>query len=99
MGRHILNEPHDFKDSTECLHTLSSEDGNGSSLRHVATFLRILGDGYFLYSGSGAYIQPPIQWVPGVKRQGCEADHSSTTIAEAKKTWIYTSTPLYTFMA
>jgi hypothetical protein len=35
----------------------------------------------------------------GVKRQGREADHSPTTSAEVKKMWIYTSTPLYVFMA
>jgi hypothetical protein len=44
--------------------------------------------------------QPPIQWVPesvspGVKRPGHEADHSP----EVKKTWIYTSTSPYAFMA
>jgi hypothetical protein len=48
--------------------------------------------------------QPPIKWVagalpPGVKRQGREADHSPPTSAEIKKMWIYTSTPLYVFMA
>jgi hypothetical protein len=48
--------------------------------------------------------QPPIQWVPvvfspGVKRPGREADYSPPTSAEVKKTWIYTSTPLYVFMA
>jgi hypothetical protein len=48
--------------------------------------------------------QPPIQWVPGalspgVKRQGREADHSPPASAEVKKTWIYTSTPPYAFMA
>jgi hypothetical protein len=48
--------------------------------------------------------QPPIQWVPGtlspgVKRQGREADHSPPFSAEVKKMWIYTSTPLYVFMA
>jgi hypothetical protein len=48
--------------------------------------------------------QPPIQWVPahlspGVKRPGREVDHSSRTSAEIKKIWIYTSTPLYAFMA
>jgi hypothetical protein len=36
---------------------------------------------------------------PGVKRQGLEADHSPPTSAEVKKMWIYTSTPLYAFMA
>jgi hypothetical protein len=43
--------------------------------------------------------QPPIQWVPGVKRPGCQADYSHPTDAEVKKTWIYTSTPPYVFMA
>jgi hypothetical protein len=42
--------------------------------------------------------QPLIQWVLGVlslgvKRQGCEADHSPPSSAEVKKMWIYTSTP------
>jgi hypothetical protein len=43
--------------------------------------------------------QPPIEWVPGVKRQGREADCSPPTSAEVKKMWIYTSTPPYVFMA
>jgi hypothetical protein len=62
----------------------------------------------FLFSTSSrpalAPIQPPIQWVPGVlspgvKRSGSEADRSLPTSAEVKKTWIYTSTPPYAFMA
>jgi hypothetical protein len=36
--------------------------------------------------------QLSIQWVPGVKRSGRE-------VAEVKKTWVYTSTPPYAFMA
>jgi hypothetical protein len=36
---------------------------------------------------------------PGVKRPGCEADHSPPTSAEVKKMWIYTSTTPYAFMA
>jgi hypothetical protein len=35
----------------------------------------------------------------GVKRPGREAHQSSPTSAEVKKTWIYTSTPPYAFMA
>jgi hypothetical protein len=35
----------------------------------------------------------------GVKRQGREADDSAPTSDEAKKTWIYTSTPPYIFLA
>jgi hypothetical protein len=47
---------------------------------------------------------PPIQWVPvdlspELKRPGSEADHSPPTGAQAKKTWTYTSTPPYVFMA
>jgi hypothetical protein len=30
---------------------------------------------------------------PGVERPGREGDHSPSTSAEVKKTWIYTSTP------
>jgi hypothetical protein len=48
--------------------------------------------------------QPPIQWVtvapsPELKRPGREADHSPPTTGEVKKTWLYTSTPPYAFMA
>jgi hypothetical protein len=44
------------------------------------------------------HTQPPIQWIlPGVKRPGCEGDHSPRTSAEVKKTWLYTSTPPYIF--
>jgi hypothetical protein len=48
--------------------------------------------------------QPPIQRVPGalspgVKRHGREADYSPPASVEGKKTWIYTSTAPYTFMA
>jgi hypothetical protein len=36
---------------------------------------------------------------PGVKRPGRDADYSPPTSAENKKTWIYTFTPPYAFMA
>jgi hypothetical protein len=36
---------------------------------------------------------------PGIKRQGRKADHSPPASAEVKKMWIYTSTPLYAFIA
>jgi hypothetical protein len=36
---------------------------------------------------------------PGVKRLGCEADHSPASSAEVKKMWLYTSTPPYAFIA
>jgi hypothetical protein len=31
---------------------------------------------------------------PGLKRQELEADHSASSSAEVKKTWIYTPTPI-----
>jgi hypothetical protein len=42
--------------------------------------------------------QPPVKWVlgvltPGLKRPGCETDHSHPSITEVKNTWNYTSTP------
>jgi hypothetical protein len=48
--------------------------------------------------------QPTIHWIPeiltpGVKRQGRETDRSPPTSADVRKTWIYSSTPPYVFMA
>jgi hypothetical protein len=62
---------------------------------------------FLLFTSSRPVLGPtqtPIQWVPGflspgVKRPGCEADHSPPTSAVVKKTWIYTSTPPYAFIA
>jgi hypothetical protein len=63
---------------------------------------------YYLFSTSPRSVlgptQPSIQWTPeafspGVKRPGREANHSPPTSIEVKKTWIYTSTPPYAFMA
>jgi hypothetical protein len=58
---------------------------------------------YIVQTGSGVH---PTSYkmgtggsFPGVKPQGREADHSPPTSAEVKKMWIYTSTPLYVFMA
>jgi hypothetical protein len=47
--------------------------------------------------------QPPIQLVwwavsSGVKRPGCEADHSPPSSAEVKNAWSYLPTPQYVFM-
>jgi hypothetical protein len=49
------------------------------------------------------HTQLPIQWVlealsQEIKRPGREADHSPPTSAKVK-TWVYTSTPPYIFMA
>jgi hypothetical protein len=56
-------------------------------------------------SGPGLrFAQTSIQWVPealsaGLKLQGREADSPHPTNAEVTNTWIYTSAPLYVFMA
>jgi hypothetical protein len=36
---------------------------------------------------------------PGIKRPRREADHSTSSSADVKNTWIYTSTPPYVFTA
>jgi hypothetical protein len=38
-------------------------------------------------------------FLPGGKAAGREADRSPPTSAEVKKTWVYTSTPPYAFVA
>jgi hypothetical protein len=64
--------------------------------------------GIFLFTTASRPVlgptKSPIQWVPealflGVKRSGCEADHSSQSSAEVKNAWSYTSTPHYAYMA
>jgi hypothetical protein len=57
---------------------------------------------HIVETGSGAhsasYSMSTESSFSGVKRQGREADHSTTTSAEVKKTWIYKSTLPYAFM-
>jgi hypothetical protein len=43
-------------------------------------------------------IQPPLQWLSGLKQPGSEVDHSPTTNTELKKTLIHRSTLPYVFM-
>jgi hypothetical protein len=42
--------------------------------------------------GTGGALSPEVKWLE------CEADHSPPNSDEAKKMWIYTSTPPYAFM-
>jgi len=37
--------------------------------------------------------QPPIQWVPGIKQTGCEADHSLPSSSKIKNVWSYSLNP------
>jgi hypothetical protein len=59
------------------------------------------GLGIFLFATGSVAHPAPIQWVTGtlsqgVKRPGCEADHSPPFSAEVKNAWSYTSThPIY----
>jgi hypothetical protein len=56
-----------------------------------------------VYTGCGAhpasYPMGTEVLSPRVKQPGREGDHSPPTSAEIKKTWLYTSTPPYVFMA
>jgi hypothetical protein len=70
-------------------------------------YIFLYSQGIFLFSTASrpalGPTQPTIQWVPGaislgVKRPGCEADHSPPSSAEVKNAWSYTSTPQYAFM-
>jgi hypothetical protein len=76
------------------VYRLDNQAGGSSSPDKVKNF-------HFSISSRPALgsTQPPIKWVPGIKRQGREADHSPPTSAEVKKLWIYTSTSPYVFMA
>jgi len=42
--------------------------------------------------------QPPIQWVPGVKRPGREDEHSPPSSSEVRNAWSYTCITPYVFM-
>jgi hypothetical protein len=61
------------------------------------------GQGFFLFDiafrRAVGPTQPPIQWVPGVKRPGCESDHSFPSSAEVNNAWSYTYISPYVFMA
>jgi hypothetical protein len=48
---------------------------------------------------TGSYAMGIGTFSPGVKRQEREANHSPETCAQVKKTWTYTATPPYVFMA
>jgi hypothetical protein len=70
----------------------SSPDG-GKNFHFSMSFIPALGP-----------IQLPSPYVPGalslgVTRLGREADHSPPASAEVKKSWVYTSILLYSFMA
>jgi hypothetical protein len=70
---------------------LESQWGEEFSLLHFVQIGSGVHPTFYLIGTRGSF--------PGVKRQGHEADHSLPTSAEIKKMWIYTSTPLYAFMA
>jgi len=46
----------------------------------------------------GEATQPLIQWVPGTKCPGCEANHSHLSSAEVKDAWNFTSSSPYILM-
>jgi hypothetical protein len=60
-------------------------------------------DGIFLFAtASGTALvptQPLIQWLPGVKRPGCEADHSSPLLPRLRIRGAMPPFPQYAFKA
>jgi hypothetical protein len=55
---------------------------------------------YVIQTGSWEHpASYPMGDTAGVKRPRREADHSPPTSVEIKKTWVYTSTPPYVFIA
>jgi hypothetical protein len=77
-----------------CISAVGTATGYGLDDRNIAL--------HVVQTGSGVHPTYPMGTggsFPGVKRQGRETDHSPSTSAEVKKTWIYTSTPPYIFMA
>jgi hypothetical protein len=87
--------PTEYFELSELSYGLDNQGGRGSpSPGRVKNF-------QFSISSRPAlgFTQPPIKCVPGVRRQGREADHSPPSSSEVKKMWIDTSTPLYVFMA
>jgi hypothetical protein len=90
-----------YRDSAVGITTDYGLDGEGVGVR-----VPVVKNFFFSTSSRPALgpVQPPIQWVlgalsPGVKRPGSEAYHSPPTSPEVKKTWIYTFTPQYVFIA
>jgi hypothetical protein len=85
-SRYILKMPYRRKISTVHKYIKCSE------------FLSRWGQEFWLLhivkTGSGAHWA----YFPGVKRPQSEADHSSPSSADVKKTWIYASSPPYVFM-
>jgi hypothetical protein len=81
----------------------------GYGLDNGAVRVRVpIGSRIFLFSKISRPIprpyQPPIQWVPGslspwAKWTESEAHHSPPNSAEVKKTWVYTPTLPYAFVA
>jgi hypothetical protein len=43
-------------------------------------------------------MQPPTQWVQGLKQLGHEGDNQPPSSTEVKNVWSYTSTPPYSFV-
>jgi hypothetical protein len=74
-----------------------------SSIQSISSHHTVCRVQNFLFSSSSrpalGPTQPPIQWVLGVKRPGCEANHSLPASAEVNKIWMYIATAPYAFMA
>jgi hypothetical protein len=80
--------------------TVGTETGYGVRVHVVSRIFSVPRRPYRLWGPPNLLIQyVPGGLSPGVKQQEHEVDHSLPTSSEFKKTWTYTSTPPYVFMA
>jgi hypothetical protein len=88
------------RDSTFCIATGYGLDDQGVGIR-VPLGARIFISPYrpyWLWGHPASYAMGTGGSFSEVKRPWGEADHSPSTSAEVKKTWVYTSTPPHVFM-
>jgi hypothetical protein len=90
------NKPRKKKDTSVGIATGYGLDDRGFRVR-VPVGSRVFSSRLDRLRGSLTFLCTEL--VPGVKRQGREADNSHPASAEMKKIWIYASTSPYAFMA
>jgi hypothetical protein len=90
MPSSVITDTHDATWGTTQQHRTRERIGEGLGLRKKGSFIE-------RYRRATELEHRALS--PGVKWPGREADRSPPASAEVKKTWVYTCTPLYAFMA
>jgi hypothetical protein len=103
--RRFLQEPHGVSSKKKAFF-IGMATGYGLDYRDIGVRVQVMSRTstfHIVQTGFGTTLLPiqcePVYLPPGVKRQGREAHNSSLTSAEAKKSWIYTATAPYVFIA